>query len=232
MELKLVSTAIVADVNNATINSGHKVLQIGWVNNTNTFTELFNFKDSEFQVSTTASAQILSTETDGASVIAVTAGSLNAFTTTGAKLLSITNGSPGNEKANIDYAGNLTINKADNSQALEMRYLTETYTVPAAADGYSTIQLPANTLITGISYRVVTVIPTAATFSVGIALNKIKYGTGISTAAGTTNTSLSNGIHYNTSATSLLITPSATPGAATGVLRLTLYYTNLIAPTS
>lgn len=228
-----VSISAVADVNNATINSGHKAFQIGWVNNTDTFTELFSFKDSELQMNSVASAQILSTETDGASVTAVTLGSSSSYTTIGAKLLSIVNASPaGYERMFVDYSGDVTLGIGNNSQTLGIKSLSELYTVPASADGYSTIQLPTNTLIIGVSYRVTTVIPTATTFSVGIALNKTKYGTGISTAAGTTNVSLSNSIHYNTSATSLLITPSATPGAATGVIRLTLRYIDMAAATS
>jgi hypothetical protein len=229
-----ISNAIVADVNNATLHADHKVLSIGWVNNADVYTELFAFKDGQIVYSNiTGGMEFWSDEADGGSVVAFTVGSTASWVTPGAKLFSVVNGDPaGYERAYIDAYGDFCINKRNNEQCLEVKSLTEVYIVPAAADGYSTIQLPANSLIVGLSAYVTVTIPTAATFDIGITLDQTKYATGVNVAAGTQSVALSNAIHYNTSALSVLFTPSATPAAATGRVRLTIYYIALVAPTS
>ena len=228
-----ISAEIVANVNSATIDADHKIAAFYWRDNTSTKHEVFNIKDGEINITTAASAAMLSDQADGGSSVAVTLGSTNSFVTTGAKLLSIMNGDPaGLERAYFDYRGDLCINKLDNAQCINHKSLTELTTIAAAADGYSTIQLPVNSLIIGVNARVTTVIPTATTFSIGISGSKTKYATGISVAAGTATACLSNGIHYNTSATSLCITPSATPATATGKVRLTINYIDMTVPTS
>jgi hypothetical protein len=228
-----VSTVVVADVNSATIDPNHKVLQIGWVNNSDTFTELYNFKDSELNINSIAAAKILSTEADGGSTIAVTIGSDNKFSTSGAKLLSIQNGTTdGYERGNIDYAGNFCINKGDNAQCLGVKYLTEVYAVPASVDGYSVNQLPAQALIIGINARVTKSVAGTTTFSLGVSGTYNYFGSGIASTVGTTQVCMTNGIFYNAAARSVLIKPNTTPSDALGTIRLTIYYISMTVPTS
>jgi hypothetical protein len=228
-----ISAAIVADVNNATIDAAHQVLTIGWVNNADSYSALFTFTDSMLQISSTASAQILSTEADGGSAVAVTVGSDNSFVTAGAKLLSVLNGSSGGyERANIDYLGNLAINKINNGQVLEVKTLTELTTIDAAATTTTAIQIPAGAIVIAVSTRVTVVIPTAATYSIGVAAAATRYCTGISVAAGTTDPGTADALRYYSAATGILITPNASPAANTGRMRVTIHYILITPPTS
>lgn len=112
-----------------------------------------------------------------------------------------------------------------------LAYVTELTTIAAAATTDTTIQAPANSLVLGVSVRVTVAIPTAATFDIGVAGATTRYGTGVSTAATTTNTSpgTTNPSIY-AAATSIRFTPNATPGANTGRVRTTIYYFDMDAP--
>ena len=85
-----------------------------------------------------------------------------------------------------------------------------------------------------VSVRVVTVIPTAATFTVGDSGSAARFNTGsnVAVAAGTTNVGTKAGAYYNATAAGILITPNLTPGAATGQVRVTIHYIEVTAPTS
>lgn len=111
--------------------------------------------------------------------------------------------------------------------------LTELTTIAAAATTDTTIQMPANSVVLGVSTRVVTVIPTAATFTVGDSGSAARFSTAaVSTAANSTDAGTKAGAYYNASALSVRITPNATPAAATGQVRVTIYYYSVTPPTS
>lgn len=114
---------------------------------------------------------------------------------------------------------------------LNIKSLSAVLTIAAAATTTSTVQIPAGAVVLGVSCRVTTVIPTAATFSVGHAGSAALWGTGISTAAGTTNTGAAVPALF-ASATSLLITPNASPADNSGRLRVVIHYYLPTAPTS
>lgn len=121
-----------------------------------------------------------------------------------------------------------------NEQAarIEFRSLTELTTIAAAATTNTVIQIPANAVVLAVSTRVTTVIPTAATYSVGITGTAGRYGAGISTAATTTSPGTLAGPLYYAAATAIVITPNLTPATATGVVRITIHYYLVTPPTS
>lgn len=98
--------------------------------------------------------------------------------------------------------------------------------------------LPANSIIEAVVVRVTTVIPTAATFTVGDATTAARFASGVAVAANTTSVGLTavdqTGVAgpKQTAAAKVRITPNATPGAATGVVRITVFYRQFVAPTS
>jgi hypothetical protein len=117
--------------------------------------------------------------------------------------------------------------------AMEVReWLTELVTVNAAATTDSTIQLPAGSRLDGFACRVVTAIPTATSFAVTTATtgNNINTPGGISTAAGSTDAKAA--AQVTVAAQYLRIIPNATPAAATGEVRMVIWYTRFVAPTS
>lgn len=119
-----------------------------------------------------------------------------------------------------------------NGQAVNILMLSELTTIAAAATTDTTIEIPAGSIVIGVSVRVTTVIPTAATFDVGIAGATTRYGTGIAVAADTTNPGTNDGLRYYAAATKIRFTPNATPGAATGRVRTTIQYITITPPTS
>jgi len=118
---------------------------------------------------------------------------------------------------------------------------SELLTIAAAATTDTTGNLlPANAIIEAVVVRVTTIIPTAATFTVGDATTAARFATGVSVAADTTAVGL---LHRNpdvaaaagpvqTTAAKIRITPNAQPAAATGVVRIEVFFSRFVAPTS
>ncbi len=123
-------------------------------------------------------------------------------------------------------AGNGQIFKAVNT-------LTELTTIAAAATTDTTIQMPANSVVLAVSVRVTTVIPTAATFTVGDSGSATRFSTAaVSAAATSTDPGTKAGAYYNASALSIRITPNAQPADNSGRVRTTIYYYSVTPPTS
>lgn len=131
------------------------------------------------------------------------------------------------------YAGTSLNLAATNGQNLALQYLTELTTIAASATTDTTIQMPAGAQIQSVSVRVTTVIPTAATFTVGDSGSAARFSTAaVSTAATSTDPGTKAGLYYNASALSVRITPNATPAANTGRVRVTIAYFTTTPPTS
>lgn len=116
---------------------------------------------------------------------------------------------------------------------------SELLTIAAAATTDTTANLlPANAIIEAVVVRVTTVIPTAATFSVGDATTAARFATGVAVAATTTAVGLTHVDQTGaagpkqTAAAKVRITPSSSPATATGVVRITVFYRQFVAPTS
>jgi hypothetical protein len=120
-----------------------------------------------------------------------------------------------------------------NGQQISYKSLSELTTIAAAATTDTVIQIPANVIVKAVSVRVVTVIPTAATFTVTGATSTTVFNTAaVSTAANSTDKGNLNCPYNNGAAQKIRITPNATPAAATGQVRITVWYEDSIAPTS
>lgn len=130
-------------------------------------------------------------------------------------------------------AGSLVIGGIGNGQALGVKQLTELLTIAAAASSDTTIQLPAKAIILGVSVRVTTAIPTAATFTVGDAGSADRFSTAaVAVAANSTDPGTKAGAYYNATAAAVRITPDLTPGANTGRVRVTIHYIDVNPATS
>jgi hypothetical protein len=119
-----------------------------------------------------------------------------------------------------------------NGQFFNIQSQTELTTINAAASTDTTITIPANAVVFGVSVRVTVVIPTAVTFDVGVAGATTRYGTGISTAANTTNPGTNDATRFYAAGTAIRITPNAVPGANTGRVRVTIHYYTITPPAS
>lgn len=129
--------------------------------------------------------------------------------------------------------GNVEYANANGQLFSALQQLTELTTIAAAATTDTTIQMPANSVVLGVSVRVTTVIPTAATFTVGDSGSAARFSTAaVSAAANSTDPGTKAGAYYNASALSIRITPNLTPADATGRLRVTIYYYAITPPTS
>jgi hypothetical protein len=103
--------------------------------------------------------------------------------------------------------------------------LWEDLTIAAAANTSSTVQFPAGSLPVGVNVKVMATMTTAATFSAGISGDTTCFLSGVAdTLNATYHGFYDDGQIPVSAATSVLITPNDTPGAADGILRLQLIY--------
>lgn len=141
--------------------------------------------------------------------------------------------SNGAKVASIGAATASLVMGANGQRINSAQMLTELTTIAAAATTDTTIQMPAASVVYGVSVRVTTVIPTAATFTVGDSGSAARFSTAaVSTAATSTDPGTKAGAYYNASALSIRITPNLTPADATGRVRVTIYYYTVTPPTS
>lgn len=92
--------------------------------------------------------------------------------------------------------------------------------------------VPAGAIVLSVSVRVTTIIPTAATFTVTIGASGSFNTVAVPVAATTTDQGTALGAKYIPTAAGVTITPNLTPGAATGVVRITVSYILITPPTS
>jgi hypothetical protein len=226
-----VNLLVLADIDAAAINADHCVMLLRWRDNADVETDLFYFKDSEMEIVSAAQAQVLGTSADGGAAVGAQIGAENDFTTDGARLVEFVDNST-TVRGYVDLNGDLGINMLANGQEVRFDSLTELTTIAAAATTDTVIQIPAHCLVYAVSVRVTVVIPTAADFDVGVAGATDRYGNDILVAAGTTFVGTTDAMRYYASATSIRITPDASPVNNTGRVRVTIHFIRLTAPTS
>lgn len=132
-------------------------------------------------------------------------------------------------------AGSLAARDGVNGKSFNfINQLTELTTIAAAATTTTTIQMPANSVVLGVSVRVTTVIPTATSFSVGDSGSATRFSTAnVSVAATSTDPGTKAGAYYNATAAGILLTMNGgTPASNTGRVRVTIYYYSVTPPTS
>lgn len=111
--------------------------------------------------------------------------------------------------------------------------LTELTTIAAAASTDTTILMPANAQIIGVSVRVTVALPVTTNFTVGDAGSAARFSTAaVSKAVNSTDPGTKAGNYYNASATAVRITPDSTPSDTTGRVRVTIHYFLITPPTS
>lgn len=125
-----------------------------------------------------------------------------------------------------------------NGQAMTvLKELTEELTIAAAASTDSSLTIPQDAIVYGVTVRVTTAIPgPASVFDVQNSVDMHSYSNGpnVAVAAGTTY-KCTNGcpkVNNSGSAAVVRITPDFAPGAGTGKVRITLYYYDFTVPTS
>lgn len=136
------------------------------------------------------------------------------------------------KQANYNKFGN-PVNRQSNQYGgrVEYKRLTQLVDIAAAATTSTTIAVPANSALEGITFRVVKAVPgmTGSTMDVGITGTTAKFFNDVvCDTVGTTGIKhVANEEH--TSAQVLLITPISTPSAG-GKIRFTIYYKQITAP--
>ena len=122
---------------------------------------------------------------------------------------------------------------ANGGQRTSWKYKTELTTIAAAASTNTVITIPANAIVYAVSVRVVTVIPTCATFTVTSANPAKTWNTAaVNCAATSTDTGVAGGNTVQTASSVITITPNVQPGAATGQVRVTIHYFDVTPPSS
>ncbi|KKM75733.1 hypothetical protein LCGC14_1387280 [marine sediment metagenome] len=118
-------------------------------------------------------------------------------------------------------------------QLVGIRAISELTTVAAAAFTDTAIEIPANSVVVGVSVRVTVALAGTATMDVGIAGGTTRFATGVSTSENATDVGLTDAFKaVYTSATKIRLTPNTSPSDTLGRVRVTIHYIDLTAPTS
>jgi len=225
-----VSVNMVADINAAVLDLDHILAEIGWVDNADTYTDVWKFKEDQLEHGDATVAELFGTETDGAGAVGVRLGSDEEFTVPGSKLVEIWNDAT--ERANVDYMGSIAMHMDDNGGAFLEDYLTALVTVNAGPYTIAPIGIPGPCQVHSIAGCVVTDIPGAASLYVGVSGVQERYADEISAVAGTQFDGMMDGVRYYADETNVYLTPNTAPSAATGEVRLVIHYTKVIPPNS
>ena len=136
----------------------------------------------------------------------------------------------------LGYPGNywkgLYIGYGANGQGVKVEPLTELTTIAAAAYTDTTIQIPANSIVIGVSGRVTVQPGGTTTVDCGVSGFTARYADDISTVAGQTWTGIIDGTRAYTTAVSVRLTPDTTPSDTAGRVRVTIHYITITPPTS
>lgn len=226
-----VSVAIVSDINAANLDVNHHMLDLKWVDQNDNANTAWYFTERSIEHSGMFTAVLKGGETDNATAVGTELGSENAYTTTGSKLVSVINGT--DEKAYVSHKGEIISCRTVNSAMCAELVEEELITVAAAASTNSAFEIPSGALVYGVTCFVRTDIPTASGFKLGYATDDDAWGANISTTAGSHNEGYAQqlGNIAMTSASRILITPTATPALASGQVRVAVFYRRLFAPT-
>jgi hypothetical protein len=111
------------------------------------------------------------------------------------------------------------------NEYMRVLVLQETTTIAAAATTDSTLNLPANAIILGVTVNVTVAIPTASTFTVTGATSGTTFNTAaVSTALNSTDVGTKAGAFYNSASQKVRFTPNSTPANNNGRVKVTVYY--------
>ena len=225
-------------ISNLAINMGAFTSTFNW-NATTGVSDLFNYTDTIGNTGTGRLVNIATAVGSSLRPFRVAASGVEAILIDQNGKVGIGT-SPGAFKLDIlgdaQVTGNLSVSTS-NSSSLNIKSNSELVTIASAAFTDSSANLvPANSFIVCVTYRVVTVIPTAVTFDIGVPSDTDAYGDDISTVSGVVSSSFKKIIPFlptiQSSASKIRITPNATPGTATGQVRVTVFYIDVNEPVS
>lgn len=131
--------------------------------------------------------------------------------------------------------GDLTSSKLAHGQELNTKSITDLVVVAAANPQTTSVQIPANAEVIGVSSYVVVTPPGTSSMKVGVtgsAVSRKRYGSGIATAIGSSHPGIeSPGTTYLT-ATPIVLTFDTIPSDNSGRVRLTIHYRTIVPPSS
>lgn len=120
-----------------------------------------------------------------------------------------------------------------NGQSILLKELTEETTMAQAATTATTIEIPAGCILLAVCGRVTGLAATTATYDIGITGDTARFGSGVLVAAGTTFKGVPDVLfEAYASATTILVTPNATPTDDNGKIRFSIFYLEITPPTS
>ncbi len=102
---------------------------------------------------------------------------------------------------------------------------------PGGLTFVSALQIPARTMVIGVSHRLITAITGCTAFEIGVAGTPSMFATGLNVAAPTHNVGI-GGPNTFYAATPLLLTSTAGGNFTGGSIRLSIQYISIGAPTS
>lgn len=135
------------------------------------------------------------------------------------------------EKASVRANGDFYCGQSTTGEAFGIKKVGPTLvTIDADAETDTGMDIPVDALVVGVPVLVETEIPgPTATFDVGVAGVTNRYGDDIAVAATTKSPGTIDALRHYASGDNrrILITPNANPGAATGKVRVTIFYLEL-----
>ena len=136
---------------------------------------------------------------------------------------------------NAEVHGDFASNKLVNGQELGTKTITDLVVVSTAIQQTTSVQIPADSEVVGVSSHVAVKPPGTLTMDVGVAgsgISRKRYGTNISTDAETAHAGMeSPGVSY-LAAASIVLSFDNTPSDNSGRIRLTIHYRTIIPPSS
>jgi hypothetical protein len=136
---------------------------------------------------------------------------------------------------NAEVHGDFVSNKLVNGQELDRKVVTNLVIVATAAQQTTSVQIPANSEVVGVSSYIVVQPPGTSTVDIGVAgsaISRKRYGVNISTSLGTAHPGMeSPGTSY-LAITSITLTFNTAPSDNSGRIRLTVHYRAIIPPSS
>ena len=136
---------------------------------------------------------------------------------------------------NAEVRGDLASNMLANGQELDAKSVTALVTVSAVKQQATSVQIPANSEVVGVSSYVSVQPPGTSTVDVGVdgsAVSRKRYGANISTSASTAHPGMeSPGVSYLV-AVSIVLTFNTAPSDNSGRIRLTVHYRTIVPPSS
>ena len=145
--------------------------------------------------------------------------------------LSVTD-EKGNRRFLVDFMGQLTLGQAVNGQQWVVKALSEILLISKTEYMDSTIEIPKNVIVKGVSVRVIQTIPNASVFSVTGALSHTIFNTiPVKTSSGTTDKGNLNCPYNNLVPQKVRIKLDHIPMEAIGKIRITIHYEDITPPT-